>query len=233
MLQGVSGVIEQDKPAIFLGGSGTGKSVLIKILCGLMKHDRGTVEIDGYDISKLKSKDRVKILSNIGFLFQGGALFDSLTIWENIAFRLMYYDGMQKEKTKDMVVEKLHLVGLSDRVLNLYPSELSGGMQKRASLARTIINNPKILFCDEPTTGLDPIMSQVVNNLISKCQKEINSTNVIITHDMKFAQNLTSTVSFLYNGKIIWTGGNAELFISDNEYIQQFVNGNLDGPITL
>ncbi len=233
VLRGISANFNPSTSTVLLGGSGSGKSVFIKILSGLMPYEEGVVEIDGYDIAKLSKKDRSNILDQMGFLFQGGALFDSLKIWENVAFKLVNKYNVAKSKARDVALEKLSLVGLKPGVADLYPYELSGGMQKRAALARTIASDPKVLFFDEPTTGLDPVMSEVINNLIIKCSNHLKSTSIIVTHDMHSARRIGNMMYFLYRGNFIWNGKNQDLDASGNSYLDQFIQGRIDGPIVL
>jgi len=225
ILNGISGSFDAEKSNIILGTSGTGKSVLIKTICGLIKQDYGDVLIDGYNLSKIGKKDRNKLMSNIGFLFQGGALFDSLSVFENVAFRLIHYDKMPRKKARDIATEKLNLVGLDSSILDNDISSLSGGMQKRVSLARTISYNPKIIFFDEPTTGLDPIMTSVVSDLIMKCQQNLKSTNIVVTHEMKLAREIGDKIIFLSKGDIIWNGSKNTIENPNNQTVYNFVNG--------
>lgn len=231
MLNGVSGEFKDMESIILLGGSGTGKSVLIKIICGLLQQDSGDIEIDGYNMNKISTKNKQEFMDNIGFLFQSGALFDSLKVWENIAFKLIHKNNLSVTKARDLAAEKLEMIGLKPRVMDMNIYELSGGMQKRVSLARTIASNPKVIFFDEPTTGLDPVMSEVINDLIIKCSKFLKSTNIIVTHDMKSAKKLGDKILFLYKGEVLWNGTRDNLFDSGNQYLHQFVNGYSIGPI--
>lgn len=231
VLAGIDLDIKANSSLVILGGSGSGKSVLIKTIVGLIKPDNGSITIDGIETVNLGVQDRFHIMETIGFLFQGGALFDSLTVQDNIIF---FADKLQKLSAKDkeeLAAAKLHSVGLSPRILQLYPSELSGGMQKRVSLARAICSNPSILFLDEPTTGLDPIMANVINELIIKVQEELKATTVTITHDMNSAYMIGKEVTMIYKGKILWFGTKDEIKHSDNPYLQQFVHGATAGPI--
>ncbi len=231
VLEGINLDIKQGSSMVVLGGSGTGKSVLIKTIVGLVRADSGSVMIDGLDTINLSTSERFKFMETVGFLFQGGALFDSLTVQDNITF---FAERLYKLSTKDkeeLAAAKLNSVGLSNKILNLYPSELSGGMQKRVSLARAICGNPSILFLDEPTTGLDPIMANVINELIIKVREELNATTITITHDMNSAYMIAKEVAMIYKGKILWTGPKEEIQHSDNPYLKQFVNGSTTGPI--
>ena len=231
VLKGVNFSVNKGESLVILGGSGSGKSVCIKAITTLLRPTSGSIKVDGEEVSKVSGKKRDQLMSKFGFLFQGGALFDSLTIWENVSFRLIYSEKMDKKQAKELAIEKLNAVGLDNRVADLYPAELSGGMQKRASLARAIAANPEIIFFDEPTTGLDPIMADVINELIIKNSKELGATTVTITHDMHSARRIADKVAMLYEGKIIWFGDIKDIDNSKNEYLDQFINGRSKGPI--
>ncbi|MDX2083618.1 MAG: ABC transporter ATP-binding protein [Rickettsiales bacterium] len=231
VLSGVDLAVEKGKSLVILGGSGSGKSVLIKIISSLLIATSGSVKIDGEEICNIKADSRDKMMEKIGFLFQGGALFDSLPIWENVAFRLINHKKIPRKEAKLIALQKLKSVGLSEKVADLFPSELSGGMQKRASLARAIASNPEIIFFDEPTTGLDPIMADVINDLIIKVSKELGATTITITHDMSSARKIADKIAMLYEGKIIWHGDVKEIDSSNNPYLDQFINGRASGPI--
>ncbi len=231
VLRGVDMEVNTGESLVVIGGSGTGKSVLIKNIIGLMNPDSGSIKIDGEETSNLSGKRRNEIMHKFGYLFQGGALFDSLPIWENVAFGLVYAEGMSRDKARSIAEEKIMQVGMDKEIADLFPAELSGGMQKRISLARAIATEPEIIFFDEPTTGLDPIMSDVINNLIVKCTKELNATAVTITHDMASATKIADKISMIYEGQLIWTGSPANIYKSGNEYVDQFVHGNAEGPI--
>lgn len=232
VLQGINIEVEKGKSLVILGGSGSGKSVLIKNIIGLLYPNAGKITIDGQDTTYMKGKKRLSILAKCGFLFQSGALFDSLTVQENIVF---YAEKVRNLKTKadksDLAASKLESVGLSSRILNQFPAELSGGMQKRVSLARAIAADPEIIFFDEPTTGLDPIMANVINDLIIKVRDELGATTVTITHDMHSAMAIATEVAMLYKGKILWNGAKDDVQKSDNPYLHQFINGLTKGPI--
>ncbi|HCU06532.1 MAG TPA: ABC transporter ATP-binding protein [Holosporales bacterium] len=232
ILNNFSVKIHQSESFVVIGGSGTGKSVFIKCIMGLLKPDSGKIILDGHDITYLSPNDRQKI-ARFGMLFQGGALFDSLKIWENIAFGLTHGQNMHKEDAKKIALEKLDAVELSSKVADLYPAELSGGMQKRVALARAIAINPDIIFFDEPTTGLDPIVGGKINALISKCVKEVGATAITITHDIHSLRAIADRVGLLFEGKLIWTGTVEEMDKTDDPYIQQFINGNPEGPFTI
>lgn len=232
VLNGVNLTVEKGESVVVIGGSGTGKSVLIKCVLGIITPDSGSIKIDGEEVTKLSMKDRQEIMRKFGMLFQGGALFDSLPVWENIAFSLLQNHQINREEAKKLAVEKLKSVGLGPDVATLSPSELSGGMQKRVALARAIAANPEIIFFDEPTTGLDPIMADVINLLIVKCSKELGASTLTITHDMSSVRRIAHRVAMLYGGKIIWQGEAREIDRSGNEYVDQFVHGRAEGPIT-
>lgn len=233
VLKGVSLTIPKGKSLVILGGSGSGKSVTLKSILGLIEPDSGSIKIDGEEVTGLTEKQREGFISKIGMLFQGGALFDSLPVWENVAFRLLQDKKNTRKQAKEMAIEILRQVGLNADVADLFPSELSGGMQKRVGLARAIAAKPEIIFFDEPTTGLDPIMADVINDLIVKCSKEIGATTLTITHDMASARKIADDVAMIYEGKIIWQGPVSELDDSGNEHVDQFINGRAEGPIKM
>jgi phospholipid/cholesterol/gamma-HCH transport system ATP-binding protein len=216
---------------VILGGSGTGKSVMIKTIIGLIKPDSGSIMIDGAQTTNLSKKEKFKLLEKCGFLFQGGALFDSLTVQDNVTFFAEKISTLSKKEKCDLAVIKLNSVGLSDRVLSLYPAELSGGMQKRVALARAICSNPEIIFFDEPTTGLDPIMANVINDLIIKIRDELGATTITITHDINSAHKIATDVALLHEGKIIWNGPEKDVKKSKNPYLHQFIYGLATGLI--
>lgn len=232
VLQGIDVEIPQGRSLVVIGGSGTGKSVMIKSVLGLIEPDEGSIMVDGQETVGIDARERDKLMRKFGMLFQGGALFDSLKIWENVAFGLIQGRGMSRAEAKPIALEKINAVGLDESVANLYPAELSGGMQKRISLARAIAANPEIIFFDEPTTGLDPIMADVINDLIVKCVKELGATALSITHDMASARKIADDIAMIHQGKIIWHGPVSALDNSGNPYVDQFINGRADGPIT-
>ena len=229
VLRGVDLTIPKGTSMVVIGGSGTGKSVLLKCILGLVTPDSGTIAVNGEDVTKV---ERDAFLARFGMLFQGGALFDSLRVWENVAFRLMRGSLKRpKDEARAIAVEKLRRVGLGPQVADLYPSELSGGMQKRVGLARAIAAEPEIIFFDEPTTGLDPIMSGVINDLIREIVVEMGATAMTITHDMSSVRAIADNVAMLYGGLIRWTGPVAEMDATPDPYVQQFIHGRAEGPI--
>ena len=232
VLNGIDLSIPSGKSLVVIGGSGTGKSVMIKCVLGLLQADKGTITIDGEDTGKMRAKERDQLMHKFGMLFQGGALFDSLKVWENVAFGLVQGRGMDRRQAREIAIEKIKAVGLKPEVGDLFPAELSGGMQKRVGLARAIAASPEIIFFDEPTTGLDPIMADVINDLIVKSVKELGATALSITHDMASARKIADNVAMIYDGKIIWHGPVGDLDHSGNEYVDQFIHGRADGPIT-
>lgn len=229
VLQGVNLTIPKGTSMVIIGGSGTGKSVLLKSVLGLVTPDNGSITLDGQDVG---TGDRDAFLARFGMLFQGGALFDSLPVWQNVAFRLMRGALKRpKAEARDIAIEKLRRVGLKPDVADLFPSELSGGMQKRVGLARAIAAEPEIIFFDEPTTGLDPIMSGVINDLIREIVVEMGATAMTITHDMTSVRAIADNVAMLHDGVIQWTGPVAQMDASGDPYLDQFIHGRADGPI--
>jgi phospholipid/cholesterol/gamma-HCH transport system ATP-binding protein len=233
VLDGIDLDVKKDSSLVILGGSGTGKSVLIKTMIGLLSPDKGSIMFDNQETINISQKNRLKILENCGFLFQGGALFDSLNVSENITFFAQKLYSLKKNEIKELASKKLKSVGLSDRILELYSAELSGGMQKRVSLARAICTDPKIIFFDEPTTGLDPIMANVINDLIIKIREELGATTIAITHDMNSVRKIAKEVVLIHNGKIQWSGTKDEMENTDNPYMVQFINGLSSGPFEI
>src|SRR5580704_2529725 len=206
VLDGIDLVLERGHSMVVIGGSGTGKSVMIKCVLGILKPDEGKIFVDGQEVTRLHGRAREAVLRKFGMLFQGSALFDSLLVWENVAFGLIQGRGMERARARDIAFEKLAAVGLGAEVGELRPAELSGGMQKRVALARAIAAEPEIIFFDEPTTGLDPIMADVINDLIIKCVREVGATAVSITHDMVSARKIADRIAMLHKGKIVWQG---------------------------
>jgi phospholipid/cholesterol/gamma-HCH transport system ATP-binding protein len=218
---------------VVIGGSGTGKSVLIKSIIGLMRADAGSIRIDGVETARRGRAARTTLMRRFGMLFQGSALFDSLSVWENVAFGLIQGRGMERQQAREIALAKLAAVGLGPEVGELSPAELSGGMQKRVALARAIAAEPEILFFDEPTTGLDPIMADVINRLIIDTVRGLGATTISITHDMVSARKIADRIAMLHRGRIIWQGPAAEIDRTDNPYVNQFVHGRADGPIQM
>jgi phospholipid/cholesterol/gamma-HCH transport system ATP-binding protein len=233
VLDGVDLTIDKQSSLVIIGGSGTGKSVTIKSILGIIRPDEGTILVDGEDITHINGSARDKVMRKFGMLFQGAALFDSLPVWENVAFGLIQGRGVPRAKARDIAIQKLAKVGLSEDVAFLSPSELSGGMQKRVGLARAIAADPEIIFFDEPTTGLDPIMADIINDLIISTVKDVGATALSITHDMVSARKISDKVAMLYGGKIIWTGPTGEIDHSGNPYVEQFIHGRAEGPIKM
>ncbi len=229
VLQGVNLTIPKGESMVIIGGSGTGKSVALKSVLGLVKPDKGQILVGGLDVLKT---DRDAFLARFGMLFQGGALFDSLPVWQNVAFRLMRGTLKRpKDEAREIAIEKLRRVGLKPDVADRFPAELSGGMQKRVGLARAIAAEPEIIFFDEPTTGLDPIMSGVINDLIREIVVEMGATAMTITHDMTSVRAIADKVAMLHDGVIKWTGPVAEMDTSGDPYLDQFIHGRATGPI--
>ncbi|MFN4277930.1 MAG: ABC transporter ATP-binding protein [Ferrovibrio sp.] len=233
VLDGIDLEVPRGKSLVVIGGSGTGKSVMLKCVLGLIRPERGEILIDGQDAMKFSAGEREEALRKFGMLFQGSALFDSLKVWENVAFGLIQGRRMNRDKAKDIALEKLGQVGLGPEVGELSPAELSGGMQKRVALARAIAAEPEIIFFDEPTTGLDPIMADVINNLIKDCVQKLGATTLSITHDMASARKIADYIAMIYKGRIIWHGTAAEVDKSGNEYVDQFIHGRAEGPIKM
>lgn len=231
VLNGVDLSIPAGKSLVIIGGSGTGKSVTLKCILGLLTPDEGEILIDGQNVEKMSSKQRGNMMDRFGMLFQGGALFDSLKVWENVAFELIHHKRIDRKAAREIALENIQAVGLKPEVADLYPAEISGGMQKRVGLARAVASKPEIIFFDEPTTGLDPIMADVINNLIVDCTKKLGATALSITHDMASARTIADYVAMIHEGKIIWHGTVAELDKSGNPYVEQFIHGRADGPI--
>ncbi len=229
VLRGINLDIPKGQSLVVIGGSGTGKSVLLKCVLGLVVHDRGSIKVGGQE---LDAKSREAFLEKFGMLFQGGALFDSLPVWQNVAFRLLRGSLKRpKAEAREIAIEKLRRVGLTPETADLFPAELSGGMQKRVSLARAICADPDVIFFDEPTTGLDPIMSGVINELIREIVTEMGATAITITHDMTSVRAIADQVAMLHDGKIRWVGPVSEIDNSGDAHLDQFIHGRAEGPI--
>lgn len=229
VLRGVNLHVDKGTSMVIIGGSGTGKSICIKTILGLVIPEQGTITVDGTDVTKT---DRDAFLARFGMLFQGGALFDSLPVWQNVAFRLLRGSlAKPRDEARDIAIEKLRRVGLTPDVADRLPAELSGGMQKRVGLARAIAADPEIIFFDEPTTGLDPIMAGVINDLIREIVTEMGATTMTITHDMTSVRTIADHVAMLHDGKIRWTGPVSDMDAAGDPYVDQFIHGRAEGPI--
>ncbi|RJQ38561.1 MAG: ABC transporter ATP-binding protein [Nitrospiraceae bacterium] len=232
VLRGANLKIEKGESMVVIGGSGSGKSVLIKHIIGTLKPDSGSILIDGADIAKLSENELYETRKRFGMLFQMAALFDSMKVWENVAFALMRHGKLKEKDAKEIASEKLRMVGLIG-VEDIMPSELSGGMKKRVGLARAIAHSPEILLYDEPTTGLDPIMADAINDLIIEMKQKLSVTSVAITHDMHSAYKIADRIAMLYEGRIIATGTPDEIKNTDNATVRQFITGSAVGPIKI
>lgn len=230
VLSGINLEVPKGQSLVIIGGSGTGKSVLLKCILNIITPDKGRVFIAGQDVTKIPLHRRMG--PKFGMLFQGGALFDSLKVWENISFAQLQAGDIGRKQARELALEKLHDVGLSTEVSDLFPVELSGGMQKRVGLARAIANNPEVIFFDEPTSGLDPIMSGLINKLIRKIVDNLGATTITITHDMTSAQYIGDEIAMLHKGAVLWKGPSSNVKQSNNAYVDQFINGYADGPLT-
>ena len=233
VLDGIDLDVFPGESFLVIGGSGSGKSVLLKCILGLLHPDAGSIQVDGEEVIGLTGEDLDRVRRKFGMLFQNAALFDSLSVWENVAFGLIQGQHMPREEARVIALEKLAAVGLNEDVGNLMPAELSGGMRKRVGLARAIATEPEIIFFDEPTTGLDPIMGDVIDRLIVQCVKQLGATALSITHDMASARRISDRAAMLYHGQLIWIGPTASIDNSGNPYVDQFINGRADGPIQM
>jgi phospholipid/cholesterol/gamma-HCH transport system ATP-binding protein len=233
VLDGLDLDLNRRESLVVIGGSGTGKSVLIKCILGLLEPDEGSIEVDGCEVVGLKGEAREQINRKFGMLFQGGALFDSLPVWENVAFGLLAKGRMRRPEARRAAIEKLAQVGLAAEAADLFPAELSGGMQKRVALARAVATEPEIVFFDEPTTGLDPIMSDVINNLIVKTTRQMGASTLSITHDMASVRKIADRVAMLHKARIIWSGPVEDIDRCEDPHVDQFVHGRAEGPIQM
>ncbi|MFL2769830.1 MAG: ABC transporter ATP-binding protein [Rhodospirillaceae bacterium] len=233
VLTGIDLEVDAGESVVVIGGSGTGKSVLLKCILGILTADSGLIKIDGEDVTHRSANGRDEVNRKFGMLFQGAALFDSLSVWENVAFGLIQGRQMKRKEAKEKAINTLGKVGLAAEVGNLSPSELSGGMQKRVGLARAIAGSPEIIFFDEPTTGLDPIMADIINDLIINCVKDQGITALSITHDMASARKISDRIAMLHHGKLIWVGPATQVDSSGNDFVDQFVHGRAEGPIKM
>lgn len=233
VLQELNLEVREGESLVVIGGSGTGKSVMLKCILGLLEADSGSIKVEGVELVGASQKTYEEARDKISMLFQGSALFDSLPVWENIAFALLQKNLMNRKEAKALAIDLLAQVGLPPEAADLSPSELSGGMQRRVALARAIASKPRILFFDEPTAGLDPIISGVISELIRTCVKNLGATALTITHDMKCAAHIADRIAMLHEGKIVWQGTPEEMMKTGNPYIKQFVHGENEGPIQL
>ena len=233
VLRGVDLRVGRGESLVVTGGSGSGKSVLLKCILGLLRPEAGSIRVDGQETVGLSGVERERMRRQFGMLFQGSALFDSLPVWENVAFGLLAGDRMGRREAREVALAKLAAVGLEPAVAELYPAELSGGMQKRVALARAIAKEPAVIFFDEPTTGLDPIMSDVINRLIVKCVRDLGATAVSITHDMVSARHIADRIAMIYDGRIIWDGAAGDIDRSGDPHVDQFIHGRAEGPIVM
>ena len=230
VLRGIDLAVQPRESLVVIGGSGTGKSVMLKCILGLLSQDSGAIKVDGQDTSDIP---QAELMGRFGMLFQGAALFDSFTVWENVAFGLIQGRGVDRREAKEVALAKLADVGLGADVGELSPAELSGGMRKRVGLARAIAAQPEIIFFDEPTTGLDPITGDVINELIVKCVRDLGATALSITHDMSSVRRIADRVAMIHEGQIIWVGPVDDIENPDNPYVNQFVHGHAEGPIKM
>jgi phospholipid/cholesterol/gamma-HCH transport system ATP-binding protein len=233
VLNGINLSVPKGQSLVVIGGSGTGKTVMIKTILGIIPADSGSIKVAGQEVTRLRGGDRDAYLARFGMLFQGAALFDSLPVWQNVAFGLIQGRRMARGRARDIAMEKLGQVGLGAEVGALYPAELSGGMQKRVGLARAIAADPEIIFFDEPTTGLDPIMADVINNLIIDSVKRLGATTISITHDMVSARKIADRIAMIHKGVIVWQGPAASVDQSGNPFVEQFIHGRAEGPIQM
>jgi phospholipid/cholesterol/gamma-HCH transport system ATP-binding protein len=233
VLDGVDLDVRQGESLVVIGGSGSGKSVMVKCILGLLAPDAGSIKVDGVEATALPASGRFALMKKFGMLFQGAALFDSLAVWENVAFGLIQGHGMNRARAREIAIEKLAAVGLGPEVGALGPAELSGGMQKRVALARAIAAEPEIVIFDEPTTGLDPIMADVINDLIVKTTRGVGTTAISITHDMASTRKIADRVAMIYKGRIIWSDAADRIDRSGNAYVEQFIHGRAEGPIQM
>ncbi len=233
VLDGVDLDVMPGESVVIIGGSGSGKSVTLKCILGLLTPDSGEIEIDGESVVGIGDSDREHINAKIGMLFQSAALFDSLTVWENAAFGLIAGKGMSRKAAQPIALEKLALVGLDEKIAMMSPADLSVGMRKRVGLARAVATDPEIIFFDEPTTGIDPVMGDIINELIVDCTRETGASGLTITHDMASARKISDKIAMLYKGKIVWAGPTVEIDSADNPIVQQFIFGRAEGPIEL
>jgi phospholipid/cholesterol/gamma-HCH transport system ATP-binding protein len=233
VLKGLDLDIYEGESLAVIGGSGSGKSVLLKNIVGILTPDSGSIKIDGEEVVGVTGAARDRINRKLGMLFQGSALFDSLPLWENVAFGLMSAHGVAKPEAREIAIERLAQVGLDSDTVDRFPADISAGAQKRVGLARAIATTPEILFFDEPTTGIDPLMGEVIDGLIVKCVRELGATALTITHDMESARRIADRVAMIYDGQIVWVGDVATIMNSGNDIVDQFIHGRVEGPISV
>ena len=233
VLTGVDLDVAKGESVVIIGGSGTGKSVTLKCILGLLTPDSGSIKIDGQELTTMSATERDQVNRQIGMLFQSAALFDSLPVWENVAFGLLSRKVCGRAEAREIAVQKLALVGLKPALAEAQPADLSIGMQKRVGLARAIATDPEIIFFDEPTTGLDPIMADMINELIVHVNREVGATALSISHDMASARKTGDRIAMLYQGKIVWAGDPDAVDAETNPVVDQFVHGRTDGPIKM
>ncbi len=233
VLTGINLEVADGESLVLIGGSASGKTLLLKLILGLEKPDSGSIQIDGIETTTMDRQAQEDLLHRMGMLFQQSALFDSMTIWENVAFQLLQDHNLSQEESRRIALEKIVSVGLKADVADLLPAEISGGMQKRVGFARAIANDPEIVLLDEPTAGLDPIMTNVIGELILKGVRELGATTLSITSDMKGARQVADRIAMIYDGKIIWCGPTEEVDRSDNAYLDQFIHNRAEGPIKM
>jgi phospholipid/cholesterol/gamma-HCH transport system ATP-binding protein len=232
VLEGFDLDIKTGESMVVIGGSGVGKSVMLKCLLGILTPERGAITIDGDNVIGIGTRERDRVNAKLGMLFQGAALFDSQSVWENVAFGLTARK-VGREEAREIAMQKIAMVGLKPEIAETFPSELSGGMKKRVGLARAIAADPEIIFFDEPTTGLDPLMGDIINDLIVHYVEETGATTLTITHDMLSARKIADRIAMIYDGRIIWAGATDDIDQSGNEFVEQFINGSTDGPIQM
>lgn len=233
VLQGLSLDVYEGESLVVIGGSGTGKSVMLKCILGLLPVDAGSITLDGQELAKASPSVLEQARKKISMLFQGSALFDSLPVWENVAFGLLQEKRIHRPEGKALAIEKLAAVGMPKEVADLYPAELSGGMQRRVALARAVASKPEMIFFDEPTAGLDPIMAGVINDLIRSSVQELGATAITITHDMASVRHIADRIAMIHQGRIVWQGPVNDIDHSNNPYVDQFIHGRTDGPIQI
>lgn len=233
VLRGLDLDIYEGESLAVIGGSGSGKSVLLKNIVGILTPDSGSIKIDGEEVVGVTGTARDRINRKLGMLFQGAALFDSLPLWENVAFGLMAAHGVAKPEAREIAIERLRQVGLDSDTVDRFPADISVGAQKRVGLARAIATSPEILFFDEPTTGIDPLMGEVIDSLVVKCVRDLGATALTITHDMESARRIANRIAMIYEGRIVWVGDVATIGNSGNDIVDQFIHGRVEGPISI